>query len=151
MEPFKRFETPVGDMMSSNGQPERAFVQSSPCLEVLNRSDKLFSYTEPVPAAQRPFDSAFYRHDPLGYVPSDARSVVSQAYSSVPLFANGTGGPFTRLGGIKKGTYSSYASSIISQQELSQRSEAASSAYDYKGGDDETASYAPSQSGVTEF
>lgn len=131
MEQFKRFETPSHDMMANGSQPEQA-----------------------VPAAQRQFDANFYRsHDPLGYVPSDARSVVSQAYSSVPLFANGAG-PFLPPhlgGGGKKGTYSSYASSIISQQELSHRSDAASSTYDYKNGDDETASYAHSQSGVTEF
>ncbi|KAI0780521.1 RNA helicase-domain-containing protein [Trametes elegans] len=66
------------------------------------------------------FDASFYRtHDALGYIPSDAQSLRSQAtYSSgLPMFA--AAGPFgsglQRQNGAKRGTYGSYASSIISQ------------------------------------
>ncbi|KAM5538133.1 hypothetical protein V8D89_008330 [Ganoderma adspersum] len=66
------------------------------------------------------FDASFYRtHDALGYIPSDVQSLRSQAtYSSgLPLFA--ATGPFgpgaQRQNGVKRSTYGSYASSIISQ------------------------------------
>ncbi|KAI0726685.1 AAA domain-containing protein [Fomitopsis betulina] len=66
------------------------------------------------------FDASFYRtHDALGYIPSDVQSLRSQAtYSSgLPVFA--ASGPFgpgmQRPNGAKRGTYGSYASSIISQ------------------------------------
>ena len=69
------------------------------------------------------FDSSFYRtHDPLAYIPSDAQSVKSQATystsSGIPLFSShSTSGPFSQSTGGRKGnqSYSSYASSIISQ------------------------------------
>ncbi len=98
--------------------------------------------------AQTPLDPFYHPHDPLTKRYDDTRSVVSQAYSQVPLFGNGANNFLPpHLGGGKKGTYSSYASSIVSQQD--HRSEAASSAYNYK--DDDTASYAQSNSGITEF
>jgi regulator of nonsense transcripts 1 len=94
MEPFRRFETNAKDLLGNNnsgpsGTPSR-------------------------------FDSTFYRtHDAMGYIPSDAQSIRSQApYSSgLPMF--GTAGPYAgangaRVGG-KRGTYAGYASSIISQ------------------------------------
>lgn len=76
-------------------------------------------------AAPSRFDSSFYRtHDPLSYIPSDAQSLKSQATyntaSSIPLFSShAASGPFAQsgMGGGRKTnqTYSSYASSIISQ------------------------------------
>lgn len=68
------------------------------------------------------FDANFYRtHDPLGYIPSDAQSLKSQAtYSSgLPMFA-GMNGPFGQgmhrpSTGAKRSAYGSYASSVISQ------------------------------------
>ncbi|KAJ2923996.1 hypothetical protein H1R20_g3978, partial [Candolleomyces eurysporus] len=65
------------------------------------------------------FDASFYRaHDSLGYIPSDAQSLRSQAtYSSnLPMFnAPGPYGPgMSRGNGGKRSTYS-YASSIVSQ------------------------------------
>jgi regulator of nonsense transcripts 1 len=65
------------------------------------------------------FDASFYRtHDALGYIPSDMQSVRSQAtYSSgLPTFTSS--GPFGAQrgpGGAKRSTYSSYASSVVSQ------------------------------------
>jgi regulator of nonsense transcripts 1 len=76
------------------------------------------------------YDAAYYRtHDPVGYIPSDAQSVVSQAYSStLPMFTPGA--PFLppHLGGTGKrgGTYSTYAQSYVSQQALSQSGDTAS-------------------------
>ncbi|GJE87034.1 ATP dependent helicase [Phanerochaete sordida] len=66
------------------------------------------------------FDASFYRtHDALGYIPSDAQSLRSQAtYSSgLPMFAAGApfGPGMQRPSGGKRSTYGSYASSIISQ------------------------------------
>jgi regulator of nonsense transcripts 1 len=69
------------------------------------------------------FDPSFYRtHDPLGYIPSDAQSVKSQATyaSGVPPFTAASG-PFSqglqRTNGAKRNPYSGagYASSVISQ------------------------------------
>jgi len=67
------------------------------------------------------FDQSFYRtHDALGYIPSDAQSLRSQAtYSSgLPMFAaNGPFGAGMQRGPTaKRGQYGSYASSIISQE-----------------------------------
>ncbi|THV03947.1 hypothetical protein K435DRAFT_229562 [Dendrothele bispora CBS 962.96] len=78
------------------------------------------------------FDASFYRtHDALGYIPSDAQSLRSQAtYSSgLPMFtasgpfsgrgaggATGVTGGAAGAGGVgKRSVYGSYASSIISQ------------------------------------
>lgn len=65
------------------------------------------------------FDASFYRtHDPLGYIPSDVRSLKSQAtYSSgLPSFTTSTTGPFGAAApGAKRSTFGSYASSIVSQ------------------------------------
>jgi len=69
------------------------------------------------------FDPSFYRtHDPLGYIPSDAQSVKSQATyaSGVPAFT-ANAGPFSqglqRTNGAKRAQYggAGYASSVISQ------------------------------------
>jgi len=68
------------------------------------------------------FDASFYRtHDSLGYIPSDLRSLKSQAtYSSgLPVFT-GPAGPYgpgasRASNGTKRSTYGSYASSVISQ------------------------------------
>lgn len=68
------------------------------------------------------FDPSFYRtHDPLGYIPSDAQSVKSQATyaSGLPAFTAASG-PFSqglqRANGAKRSQYGgSYASSVISQ------------------------------------
>jgi regulator of nonsense transcripts 1 len=93
------------------------------------------SLSFPYPSAARAatptrFDSSFYRtHDPLAYIPSDVQSVKSQATyvtsSGIPLFNNhASSGPFAQSshlgGGGANGrkpnqTYSSYASSILSQ------------------------------------
>lgn len=66
------------------------------------------------------YDSAFYRtHDPIG-------NVQSQPYAAnLPVF---TSGPFVppHLAAGKRGTYSAYASSIASQQELSTTADTAS-------------------------
>ncbi|EJD53198.1 ATP dependent helicase [Auricularia subglabra TFB-10046 SS5] len=65
------------------------------------------------------FDASFYKtHDPLGYIPSDVRSLKSQAtYSSgLPSFTTSTAGPFGAAApGTKRGAFGSYASSIVSQ------------------------------------
>jgi regulator of nonsense transcripts 1 len=66
------------------------------------------------------FDASFYRtHDALGYIPSDVQSLRSQAtYSSgLPMFTSGPFGPGIprNANGVKRSTYGSYASSIISQ------------------------------------
>lgn len=76
MEPFRRFEAPGSEFADGSGFP-------------------------PEFAAPSRYDTAFARtHDPIGYIPSDARSVVSQAYSStLPVFPPGA--PFLppHLGG----------------------------------------------------
>jgi regulator of nonsense transcripts 1 len=94
MDKFRRHETNARDFLNNNG------MMSS--------------------GTPSRFDASFYRtHDALGYIPSDAQSLRSQAtYSSgVPLFTGG-GGPFAppmARGGAGGKRLGSYASSIISQ------------------------------------
>lgn len=67
------------------------------------------------------FDASFYRtHDPLAYIPSDVQSVKStySTSSGIPLFSSHPStGPFSQAASGRKGnqSYSSYASSIVSQ------------------------------------
>lgn len=97
MEQFRRFETPASELMTGSSTPMETQV----------------------PAAASRFDASFYAtHDPVGWVPPDARSVVSQAYSSAfPIFSAGQG-PFVPphlAAGKRNTTYSAYAQSVISQ------------------------------------
>ncbi len=73
------------------------------------------------PAAPSQYDAAFYRtHDAIG-------NVSNQSYAAnLPVFNAGPFVPPHLAGGGKRGTYSSYASSIVSQQELSHNGDTAS-------------------------
>ncbi|KAJ9091289.1 hypothetical protein QFC21_007278 [Naganishia friedmannii] len=110
MEQFRRFESPATD-----------FATSTPPIPA-----------EPtVPATASRFDASFYRtHDPVGYIQPDAQSVVSQFFGggNSALSRNGQANPFMpphltagRRGvgngnNGMSGPYSSYATSLISQQ-----------------------------------
>lgn len=122
MEQFRRFEPTANDPMSAApGPPERES-------NVLVAAHVLMCcFIAAVPAAASRFDASFYRtHDPVGYIQPDAQSVVSQFFAGGPG-ASSRNGPFMpphlvagRRGagngtnGIS-GTYSSYATSLISQ------------------------------------
>ncbi|KAI0636573.1 RNA helicase-domain-containing protein [Trametes polyzona] len=98
MDQFRRHETSARDYLSNGGMMGDGRRSGTPSR----------------------FDASFYRtHDALGYIPSDAQSLRSQAtYSSgLPMFAaTGPFGPgMPRQNGAKRSTYGSYASSIISQ------------------------------------
>ncbi|KAG1898551.1 AAA domain-containing protein [Suillus fuscotomentosus] len=160
MDQFRRHETNARDYIPSTGGAGRSGTPSR-------------------------FDTSLYRtHDALGYILSDVQSLRSQAtYSSgLPMFAaaGGFGPGIPRgSGGVgKRSTYSSYASSIISQDagppstasiggsamafsqsdRLQRRGSFSSAAgasdmasmsgYDYKSQDSR---YAGTQSGVTVF
>jgi len=117
MDQFRRHEVSARDLlgggMSNEGKP---YIK---CLEALRSCFTILARRSGTPSR---FDSSFYRtHDAIGYIPSDAQSLRSQAtYSSgLPMFA-GSGAPFgpgaQRNGnGTKRSAYGSYASSIISQ------------------------------------
>lgn len=97
------------------------------------------------------FDASFYRtHDALGYIPSDVQSLRSQAtYSSgLPMFtATGPFGPGAqRQNGVKRSTYGSYASSIISQDAGPAGTDAASVVGSAVGASDRPGGIAYSQS-----
>jgi regulator of nonsense transcripts 1 len=100
MDPFRRFEAPAKEYMEKGKQGGGFFVW-----RLINAP----AGNVPAPAASR-FDPAYYRtHDAVSYIPSDSRSVVSQALTSnFPLFAGQQG--------RNKMSYSGYASSVISQQ-----------------------------------
>lgn len=125
MEQFKRFEAPAMEFLSGpTVATEGKSITAASCLSPA--SDFIPLCVAPSPSR---YDAAYYRtHDPIGYIPPDARSVVSQAYSSsLPMFQ--AGAPFLppHLGGAgKRGTYSAYAQSYASQQALSQAGDTAS-------------------------
>ncbi|CDZ97219.1 atp dependent helicase [Phaffia rhodozyma] len=104
MDQFRKFDAHTGELINNASNGSTGMQRTAP------------------PPSR--FDPAFYRtHDPLAYVPSDAQSLKSQAThntsSGLPMFSShSAAGPFSQsaVGGRKGNqTYSSYASSIISQ------------------------------------
>lgn len=110
MDQFRRHETSARDYISGGG-PAPGMMSDSQWLSAV--AINLFSQRVLGRRSGTPsrFDASFYRtHDPMGYIPSDAQSLRSQATyaSGMPVFTPGMGM------GMGRGK-SSYASSIISQ------------------------------------
>ena len=113
---YRRHETSAREYLAPSGMP----VDSKSLLLLWTEHEFTLADNRRSGTPSR-FDASFYRtHDSLGYIPSDAQSLRSQAtYSSgLPLFnAPGPFGPGMSRGanGAGKRSNYSYASSIISQ------------------------------------